>query len=373
LFWAGLVMMMLLLTLLPSPGNGIRRSNTPNYSSASSRSRSTKQSYYDILGVPKTATDKEIKKAYRKLAIQHHPDKGGNEDTFKEISKAYQTLSNPDEKAIYDQYGEAGLEMGRGPNAANYGFGATEGNPFGNTNNGANPFQGFFSSQGYSGPGFHTETFSFGDHDGNIDLSDLLRQMMGGNPFVGGNNNPFQQQQRQQQTDGTARTFTRPLRCTLEDLAKGTTKQMKLTFQGKEKIYKIPIKPGWKAGTKITFPGQWSTGIPTMIFEVEEIPHKFLRRQGNDLLFVCWIDESQTKGGIQVTVPLPSGDTYQRKIPKMKSDDRKGSASILSNGEKLVIPNKGMPIKGGPERGDLVIEFRVRRGKTSSSSSSKPR
>jgi DnaJ homolog subfamily B member 4 len=357
-----MVMVMLFLTILFFQCSAIRQSNSPNARS-NSRSSSAKKSYYDILGVSRKASDKEIKKAYRKLAIQHHPDKGGNEDTFKEISKAYQTLSNPDEKAIYDQYGEAGLEMGAGPNAGNYAF-STGGNPFfGSGTSGANPFQGFFSGQGSSGPGFHTETFSFGGQDGNIDLSDLLRQMMGGSHMGGGNNNPFHQNQ--PKTSGS-KTFTRPVRCTLEDLAVGTTKQMKLTFQGKEKIYKIPIKPGWKAGTKITFQGQFSTGLPTMIFEVEELPHKFLRRQGNDLHFVCWIEEGQTKGGIQVTVPLPTGETYQRKIPKVHSDDGKESVPVLANGEKLVVHNKGMPIKGGPERGDLVIEFRVRRATTTS-------
>jgi DnaJ homolog subfamily B member 4 len=350
-------------SFLIRPVNAIRRS------SSSSSSNNAAKSYYDILGVPKTASDKELKKAYRKLAIQHHPDKGGNEETFKEISKAYQTLSNPDEKKIYDQYGEAGLEMGAGPSAGNFGFGGSGGgNPFAN---GGNPFQSFFSSQGSStssgsgGPGFHTETFSFGGPDGNIDLSDLLRQMMGGDRA--GRGGPFSQQQQQQQSSAPAspKTYTRPIRCTLEDLAQGTTKKMRLTFQGKEKIYSIPIKPGWKAGTKVTF--QSSGSIPTMVFEVEEIPHKFLQRKGNDLHFVCWIDQNQTKGGIQIGVPLPTGETYTRKIPKAAAAAEDGdddNATVISNGEKLVIPNKGMPIKGGPKRGDLVIEFRVRRDTT---------
>ncbi|KAG7340571.1 heat shock protein DnaJ domain protein [Nitzschia inconspicua] len=335
------------------PVHAIRRSAQNN-----------RKSYYDILGVPKTAGEKEIKKAYRKLAIQHHPDKGGNEETFKEISKAYQTLSNPDEKKIYDQYGEAGLEMGAGPNAGSYAFGG--GNPFGAA--GGNPFQEYFSTQGSGGPGgFRTETFSFGGGNGsdssnvNIDLSEILRQMMGGEPTKGrgGIGDPFQQ--RHSTSSSASPTYTHPVRCTLEDLAMGTTKKMKTTFKGEERIYTIPIKPGWKAGTKVTYQGKQHGPhrSPTMIFEIEEIPHKFLKRKGDDLHFVCWIDETQTKGGIQIGVPLPTGETYTRKIPKTATTEEDGSdAPVLSNGEKLVIPNKGMPIKGGPERGDLVIEFR---------------
>jgi DnaJ-class molecular chaperone len=318
------------------------------------------KSFYDILGVPKTASDKEIKKAYRKLAIRHHPDKHAGkgeeekkkaEESFKEISKAYQTLSNTDEKAIYDQYGEAGLEMGAGPNAGSYGFqgGMGGANPFfGGVPGRKSPFQSYFSSSTRGTPGgkgFRTEGFSFGQ-DGNIDLSELLRQMMGGqDPGTG--NRP-----------STPSSYTRPVRCTLEDLAKGTTKKMKMKFRGREKIYTIKVKPGWKAGTKITFKG--SVDVPSMIFQVEEIPHKFLQRNGDDLHFVCWLDESQLKGGIEVNVPLPTGETYKRKIPKAADQ----ALAVIANGEKLVIPQMGMPIKGGPDRGDLVIEFRVRRSAT---------
>jgi molecular chaperone DnaJ len=70
---------------------------------------------YTLLGVSKNASADEIKKAYRKLAHQHHPDKkGGNEAKFKEINEAYQTLSDPDKKARYDQFGDAGAGMGGG-------------------------------------------------------------------------------------------------------------------------------------------------------------------------------------------------------------------------------------------------------------------
>jgi len=70
--------------------------------------------FYEILGVGKDASTADVKKAFRKMAMQHHPDKGGEEDKFKEISKAYEILSDPEKKAIYDEHGEEGLESGGG-------------------------------------------------------------------------------------------------------------------------------------------------------------------------------------------------------------------------------------------------------------------
>ena len=63
--------------------------------------------YYDVLGVPRSASDKDIKTAFRKLAAKHHPDKGGDSRKFQEINEAYQTLSNPEKRQMYDQFGTA--------------------------------------------------------------------------------------------------------------------------------------------------------------------------------------------------------------------------------------------------------------------------
>lgn len=70
--------------------------------------------YYELLGVEKNATASEIKRAYRKLAMKHHPDKGGDEMHFKKVSEAYDVLSDPEKKDLYDKYGKEGLEQGGG-------------------------------------------------------------------------------------------------------------------------------------------------------------------------------------------------------------------------------------------------------------------
>jgi DnaJ family protein B protein 4 len=335
-------------------------------------------SYYDLLGVPKTANDKDIKKAYRKLALKCHPDKGGDEEEFKELSKAYDCLSNSEKRQLYDNYGEAGLEAVGGGGGFPFGSAAAGANSGGG---GGHPFPGFFSSPGGGGggggnnaQGFRTETFSFGGADGtgNIDISQILRDMMmgagGGGPssfFTPGHTSTSTAGRGQQsrpfaQQNGQPRVFTKPLLCTLEDLATGRTKKMKVNFQGQEKIFEIALKPGWKEGTSITFAA--SNDFPTtMVFQVQESPHAYLRRQGNDLYYTCWISESQTKGGIKLKVPLPTGEVWSEQISKCEDEE------VVPHGKQLVIPSKGMPIKGGPERGDLVVQFRVRRSSSSSS------
>merc|ERR1719436_359495 len=71
-------------------------------------------SFYKALEVEKGASEPEIKKAYRKLAVKHHPDKGGDPEKFKEITRAYEVLSDPEKRSTYDKYGEEGLEGGGG-------------------------------------------------------------------------------------------------------------------------------------------------------------------------------------------------------------------------------------------------------------------
>jgi DnaJ family protein B protein 4 len=320
---------------------------------------SSSKSFYSTLGVPKHSSADDIKKAYRKLALKHHPDKGGKEEDFKEISKAYDTLSDPEKRQLYDNYGEAGLgagDMGSNPFAG----GGQSFNFGGNGGPGDNMFSSYFPSEGRQQQqgGQHFQGSSFGGPGGgatNIDLSDFLKQFMGGRAGGGGGGQPgASSTSRPSYTSTPPKTFTRTVKCTLEELATGATKKLKVSYKGEDKVYTIHLKPGWKDGTKVKFNNQ-KQGRPNMVFVVQQVPHKNLRRIDDDLFFTCWISPEQKAGGINVKVQLPTGEVCSQVIPK-SSDD----SPAITSGKKLVVSGKGMPIKGGPECGDLIVEFRVR-------------
>src|SRR6185369_8858348 len=172
----------------------------------------TTRDYYDILGVSKTATAADIKSAYRKSALKHHPDKNkeaGAEAKFKEINEAYEVLSNEEKRKAYDAYGHAAFQQG-GPRP------------------GGNPFGG----------GYQQGPFTY-----NYSTS-------GGNPFEGFGEDPFDIFE--SFFGGGRRAPRKPmygLEITFMDAVKGVTKTVDLN--GKEKTIKIPA--GADDGTRIRF------------------------------------------------------------------------------------------------------------------------
>uniref|UniRef100_A0A5B6ZQP2 J domain-containing protein n=1 Tax=Davidia involucrata TaxID=16924 RepID=A0A5B6ZQP2_DAVIN len=273
--------------------------------------------YYKILQVDRNAKDDDLKKAYRKLAMKWHPDKNPNnkkeaEAKFKQISEAYDVLSDPQKRAVYDQYGEEGLK-GQVPPPGAGGFGGTS--------EGGGPTMFRFNPR--SADDIFSEFFGF----------------------------------------SSPAAIERTLPCSLEDLYKGTTKKMKISrdvidASGRpttvEEILTIEIKPGWKKGTKITFPekGNEQRGvIPSdLVFIIDEKPHSVFKRDGNDLIVTQKISLVEALTGY--TAQLTTLDGRSLTIP---------INSIVSPTYEEVVKGEGMPIPKEPSRkGNLRIKFNIK-------------
>ena len=128
------------------------------------------------------------------------------------------------------------------------------------------------------------------------------------------------------------------------------TKKLRVTepVSGKTKVLEIAVKRGWKAGTKITFDRDDGGKLT---FVLSEKPHGWFQRRGNDLVWKCKLSARQVEKGVKLTIPMLDGE--QLEVSTAPGEVHGGFA-------KRVV-GKGMPIKGGPTRGDLIINFLIGR------------
>ncbi|KAK7302833.1 hypothetical protein RJT34_13730 [Clitoria ternatea] len=287
--------------------------------------------YYKILQLGKNATDEELKKAYRKLAMKWHPDKNPDnkkdaETMFKQISEAYEVLSDPQKRAIYDQYGEEGLKGqvpppdAGGPTFFQTGDGPTtfRFNPR-NANDIFAEFFGFsspFGGGGSAGSGMRGGSFSeiFGD--------DIFSSFGEGRPMSHG----------PRKAPPIEKTKTLPV----------------------EEIITIEIKAGWKKGTKITFPEkgneQPNVIAADLVFVIDEKPHNVFSRDGNDLVVTQRVSLAEALTGY--TVHLTTLDGRVLNIP---------INNVIHPNYEEVVPREGMPIPKEPsKRGNLRIKFNIK-------------
>lgn len=312
--------------------------------------------FYKILGVSKGASDDEIKKAYRKLALKYHPDKNkapGAEDRFKEIAEAYEVLSDKKKRDIYDNGGEEGLKGGMPGTGGEYFHGdarATFAQFFGSSD----PFGAFFGSD--PSRMFETHSMFMGGDD------DIYQQMGMGQSqgaFRSQSFNAAPNRKRQMQDP----PIEHDLYVGLEEVERGCVKKMKISRmsmatgmpQKEEKVLNIVVKPGWKAGTKITFQkeGDQAPGkIPAdIIFIIRDKPHPYFKREGSDIKYSAKVSLKQALCGTTVQVPTLSGE----KIPVNTQGE------IIKPNTVKRINGKGLPFPKEPsKRGDLLVAFDIK-------------
>ncbi|KAK9074674.1 hypothetical protein SSX86_007272 [Deinandra increscens subsp. villosa] len=304
--------------------------------------------YYNILKVNRTVTDEDLKKSYKKLAMKWHPDKNIAstddklaESKFKQISEAYYVLSDPKKRQIYDLYGEEGLKSGL----------YDESSPT------------FTKKSG--------SRFRFDPRDADEIFAEFFYGSDGAGDGGGGgghrrkvNNNPDGVlRNSNQKSVRKAETVENKLSCSLEELYKGSKRKMQISRivlddSGKpgtlEEILTIHIKPGWKKGTKITFPekGNQEPGAAAgdLIFVVDEKPHDTFKRDGNDLVFTKRITLLEALTGKTIKVTTLDGRNLVIPI-----------ADVIKPGHEEVIQNEGMPISKEPgKKGNLRIKIDIK-------------
>ncbi|KAH7823108.1 putative Hsp40 [Monocercomonoides exilis] len=335
------------------------------------------QDYYEILGVSRSASEEEIKKAYKKQALKWHPDRNRDNkekatEMFKKIGEAYDVLSDPKKKQIYDQFGEDGLKGtssddsgpgfpgGFGPGGPRIVF-TTSGMPRG----GAgfmfrDPFEMFAEMFGGDAGMFTTATDPF---SGGFSSSFSSSSGRSGGARSSASSSSSRSRVRTTSTPVQDPPVIHELPISLDDLFTGCTKKMRIErnvtdesgrTQKEARVVQIDIKPGYKAGTKITFEkyGDEKPGtIPSdIVFVIKEKPHSTFVRDGNDLHCKQTIPLSMALCGFELPLPFLAGGTRTVR-----------SAGVVRPGQKIVLHEGGMPISKEPGRyGDLIVEFDVR-------------
>jgi len=330
--------------------------------------------FYERLGVTPDAKVDDIKKAYKKMAIKYHPDKNPNnpeaETKFKEVSEAYEVLSDENKRQMYDKYGKEGLKEG--------GFGAHSAADIFEQFFGGGGFSSFFGGGGGRGPR-RTEDIH---HELGVTLEDLYK---GKTTKLSVTRNVLCSTCSGSGTKSGASTGKcktcegRGIRLIIKQLGPGMIQQMQTVCndcggkgevikeedkckdcKGKKvnkekKILQVYVDKGMRHGQKIVFSGE-SDEAPgqepgDIIFILVEKKHELFKRNGNDLYMEQTIPLIEALAGFSFTIKH-----LDDRVLLVKSE----KGEIINPGDLKMIPNEGMPIHKRPfDKGNLYIHFNI--------------
>lgn len=265
-----------------------------------------KRDYYEILGVSKTASDDEIKKAFRKAAVQYHPDKqGGDEEKFKEVNEAYEILKDKQKRQRYDQFGHAGVGGAAG--------GGSQGNPF----------------EGFGGFGGQNVHFDFGDGG----LGDIFSQFFGGSS--------------QQSSRGTqrGRDVEVSLRLTFEEAVFGLEYPLELEMEEEcSHCHGTTVEPGHEMKTCPTCKGagQQTRVMNTMFGPIQQsVVCETCHGRGKVPEKVCTVCKGTgtERRKTSITIKIPAG---------------------IDDGATIRLRERGEAAEGGGTKGDMYVHVSVK-------------
>jgi len=325
------------------PGGGSRRS-----AGGGPRPDVDTSKLYETLGVEKSADAKAIKKAYRKLAVKHHPDKGGDEQKFKEVSAAYEVLSDAEKRAKYDKYGLEGVSEDGGG-----GGGGQD-----------DLFNMFFGGQGGRRPQGPRKSESV-NHPLKVSLEDLYN---GKTAKIAINRQVIVGESKMcTACDGQGVVIE------LRQIALGMVQQLQrrcgecggqgyiATRKKERKILEVHVEKGMKHNAKIPFRGM-ADEKPNMEagdvnFIIQEKEHDVFKRKGADLLITKTLSVNEALCGFEWIVKHLDGREIliKSKPGEVIKPEASGSAPYVK-----IVPKEGMPSHGNPfVKGNLYVLFRV--------------
>jgi len=308
---------------------------------------------YEVLGVEKDDDPKTIKKAYRKLCLKHHPDKGGDEQTFKEINAAYEILSDEKKRELYDQYGLEGVENEGGP---------------GGPGAGDDLFSMFFGGGGgrragpRKGPSLqHPLKVSLNDlYNGKtVKLAINRKVIVGDSAECGSCRGQGVVMEMRQIGPGMITQMQRPCGDCNGQGYKAKTKN-------ERKVIEVHVEKGAANGQKISFRGM-ADEVPgretgDVNFIIQEKEHDLFKRKGADLLIMQDISLNQALTGFSLRFNhLDGRDVIIKTRPgEVIQSETKDPDTGRSMPYMMMVPNEGMPSRGNPfVKGNLYVAFHI--------------